>query len=252
MNEQRAFDRTFALEDIAIRSEGDGRTVDAYAAVFNREAEIVDWDGHFLEVIRPGAFRKTIQENGGRFKILFNHGRTIHGLSSERFGMPVGVPEDVHEDRRGLRTTYTLVKTELGDEVLELIRAGAIDAMSFSGRFMQSRFVKATAGRKLDLVERTEIALREFGPVVFPAYKQAAIVGVRAEDLAAYVQTLDAEGRAELRTLLDAQHSGTEPDPAATGTGPDPVATPPSEPPQHSARQLRELELDRLRLEVER
>ena len=41
-----AFVRNYPLEDITIRSGGDGRTVEAYAAVFNVDTEIHDHQGN--------------------------------------------------------------------------------------------------------------------------------------------------------------------------------------------------------------
>ena len=55
------FFRTYALEDIHIvraAQGGDGRTVEAYAAVFNDPAEIHDYEGHYIEVIDPAAFNQ--------------------------------------------------------------------------------------------------------------------------------------------------------------------------------------------------
>jgi hypothetical protein len=45
------FVRAWALDDIRIRSGGDGRTVEAYAAVFDTPTEVHDQDGHYNEVI---------------------------------------------------------------------------------------------------------------------------------------------------------------------------------------------------------
>ncbi len=56
------FSRAFPLEDIRIRSGSDGRTVEAYAAVFNSPAEIHDRDGHYLEQISPSGFNKAIAD----------------------------------------------------------------------------------------------------------------------------------------------------------------------------------------------
>src|SRR6266568_7666268 len=55
--------RLYPLEDIHIlRSAdgGDGRTVEAYAAVFGEPAEIQDHEGHYVEVIDPSAFNRAI------------------------------------------------------------------------------------------------------------------------------------------------------------------------------------------------
>src|SRR5258708_37506279 len=43
--------RSFPLQDIHVRSSGDGRTVEAYAAVFGVPAEVKDQSGHYMEDI---------------------------------------------------------------------------------------------------------------------------------------------------------------------------------------------------------
>jgi ribosomal protein L10 len=44
--------------------------------------------------------------------------------------------------------------------------------------------------------------MREYGPTPFPAYETAAILGVRAEDVAQVLANLDADQRAEIAGLL--------------------------------------------------
>jgi hypothetical protein len=44
--------------------------------------------------------------------------------------------------------------------------------------------------------------MREYGPTPFPAYETAAILGVRAEDVAQVLANLDADQRAEVASLL--------------------------------------------------
>ena len=188
--------RLYQLEDIHIlRSAdgGDGRTVEAYAAVFGQEAEIQDHEGHYIEVIEPTAFSRAIdhaQRARGGFpgsvKVLYNHGMTIQGTASERFSMPIGVPVDIRAEARGLLTRTRYSETPLADEVLENIRSGAITSQSFTGRIMRSdpqlrrgdRHRPDSTGA-LRTVRRTELGLREYGPVLWPAYSGAEILGVR-------------------------------------------------------------------------
>jgi len=188
--------RLYELEDIHIlRSAdgGDGRTVEAYAAVFGQEAEIKDHEGHYIEVIEPTAFSRAIdhaQRARGGFpgsvKVLYNHGMTINGTPSERFSMPIGVPVDIRAEARGLLTRTRYSETPLADEVLENIRAGSITSQSFTGRIMRSdpqlrrgdRHRPGSDGA-LRTVRRTELGLREYGPVLWPAYSGAEILGVR-------------------------------------------------------------------------
>jgi hypothetical protein len=62
------FVRSFPLQDISIRA-GDGRTVDAYATVFDTPAPIHDQDGDYIEVIDRRAFDRILPKlapSGGR------------------------------------------------------------------------------------------------------------------------------------------------------------------------------------------
>lgn len=179
MTDKPTFERSYALEDISIRA-GDGRTVTAYAAVFNVSAEVHDGEGHYREVLVRSSFDRTISQGAGRFQVLYNHGKDIYGNASERYSMPLGTPLEVRADGRGLLTVTRYAKTPLGDEVLELVRDGAINAQSFGGRFIRSQRVPSARG-ELPMVERLEVALREFGPTPFPVYSDAAVVGVRSE-----------------------------------------------------------------------
>lgn len=217
------FVRSFPLEDIRIRPEGDGRTVEAYAAVFDTPVEITDHDGTYLEQISRGAFNKTIADNGTRFGVLFNHGLTIYGTPSDRGSMPIGTPLEVRTDDRGVVTVTRYNKTPLADEALEGIRSGAITAQSFQGRFIASDRKAPRGGWRrasdgtLTTVTRTEIAMKEYGPAVFAAYPSAAITGVRSlPNLEEMTEDQRAELLAGLQTLL-----ATRTGPASDSPTPD-------------------------------
>lgn len=230
------FFRSFALEDIRIRSGGDGRTVEAYAAVFNTPAEIHDRDGHYLEQLDPRAFNKAIKDAapaGGRSgwltKVMFNHGRDMYGNSAAEYSMPIGTPVDIQADSRGLLTVTRYARTRVADDVLELIREGAITAQSFQGRFIRSDRDAPVGGfapderGDLTVVTRQEVSLVEYGPTPFPAYQEAAVVGVRAADLEQLIA-------ARIETFLATQRAGEASD-TPTGAVED-------EPPTHSPSYL--------------
>lgn len=187
----RACDRMFALEDLHIRAEGgDGRTVEAYAAAFNVRTEIQDQDGHYHEELPPTSFDRTIQHKApGGFRVLFNHGRTIDGSPNALATMPIGVPLEVKADGRGVFTATRYLDNPLADQVLDAIKHRAIKAQSFSGRFLKSvrSFPDGRRGGTLPLITRHEVDMREYGPAVFEAYPDAAILGTRAEQ---FVRTL--------------------------------------------------------------
>ncbi len=197
------FLRSYPLEDIRIlsRAQGseyaDGRTVEALIAVFDREAEIHDGQGHYKETIDRSAFNKAIADSrpqgsrqAWRTGVFYNHGMTLHGTPSDRFSIPLGSPVDIRVERSGdhygVLTVTRYNRTPLADEVLESIVSGDITGHSFTGRIIRSDpqrpprggFRRGTNG--LPVVKRLELGLGEYGPTPFPAYIDTAVVGVRS------------------------------------------------------------------------
>lgn len=194
-------DRSFAIRDATVRSDGDGRTVEAYCAAFNAPAEIHDQDGHYNEVMSPGSFDRTIAHNGTRFGVFYNHARTIYGTPDGALSVPIGVPAEAPTvDNHGVMTvTRYLDDNPLADAVLSAIKQGAINGQSFSGRFMKSTRTRASDRGGLPTIARNEVAMREYGPTPFPAYVEAKITGTRSAD--AYLLDLvsmDPDERADL------------------------------------------------------
>jgi len=233
--------RSFALDDIMIRSGGDGRTVEAYCAVFDTPAEITDRFGHYEEEIGRSSFTKTINDRGTRFGVFFNHGRTLFGTPSERGTMPIGSPiEPPRADGRGLLTVTRYNKTPQADDVLEAIRNGDITGQSFTGRIIRSSLptprggFRPGAGGSLQRVVRQEIALIEYGPTPVPAYDTPMMVGVRSQLEHLFGADLGADLAAEdLLRMIAAASTRTGPD-VAPGTPEAGAAT--EEPRQHSGR----------------
>jgi HK97 family phage prohead protease len=220
------FVRSFPLQDISIRAGGDGRTVDAYATVFDTPAPIHDKDGDYIEVIDRRAFDRILPKlapsgnrSGWRLGVFYNHGMTIHGTPSDRHSMPIGVPLEVKADDHGLFTRTRYHKGELADQVLEAIREGSLSGYSFSGAFHRSTPLVPRGGFRPDrtgnlpTVRRTESTLREYGPTPFPAYADADIIGVRSEQI-----------MAQLDHITELLRSG-----APLGDSPDFSAAPPDE-----------------------
>lgn len=194
--------RLYPLEDMHIlRSAdgGDGRTVEAYATVFETAAEIHDFEGHYAEVIDRSAFNRAIdhveRQRGGlsNVKVLYNHGRRLDGSASDKYSMPIGVPVMIRAEQRGLLTRTRYSETPTAEEILENIRSGAITSQSFTGRIVRSdpglglgETYRPRAGQ-LQTVRRMELGLREYGPVLWPAYSGAEILGVRMSVPGEYV-----------------------------------------------------------------
>lgn len=189
--------RYFTPPDLEIR--GDGRTVYGIAVPFDTEAHVRDARGPaYREVFRQGAFAKTITESGGRVKLLINHDR-------ER--LPIGKALELKEDRAGLIAQFRVSNTREGDEALELVRDGVLDA--FSVGFIPVKH------RGSELVERLEVKLREVSVVAFPAYDSALIGGVRIDP-----GTPESEAAAGTPGI---EAADTEPEPAEATRRLDPL-----------------------------
>lgn len=240
-------ERSFPLTDIEVSRAGDGRTVTAYVVPFDSPSMVYDdqfTPARHLETVSRSAFNKTVKDGtAAKAQVFFNHGKTLDGTPSERFSMPIGVPLDVRPDGKGLLTVTRYAKTDLGDEVLELIRDGAIRGHSFRGPVYNHT-------SKGGMVTLTECGLREYSPTPFPAYAEGTeIVSIRsASDLLDAAAELTAEERAALLALLNPDTPVEEADPdAASGTSDVTSPEEPSTVTDHPAG-----DIDLLKLENER
>jgi HK97 family phage prohead protease len=232
--------RSYALDDIRIRAGGDGRTVEAYMAVFDTPAEIRDQDGHYIETYSRTSFNKTIADNQGRgFPVVYHHGYTLAGTPSEVGSVPVGRSIEIRPDDKGVLTVARYNATDLADRVLESIRNGDIAGQSFSGMVIRSDPAVPRGGFRpnrdgtLRTVTRQEVRLLEFGPTPYPAFKEASILNVRTQKIVDMLSELDEdELSAYLRSLRN--------EPTTVDSTTETVAADPTEEPHelHSARSL--------------
>jgi len=235
---REAYARVFALDDIQVVSRakgGDGRTVEAYAAVFNVPKEIHDRNGDYTEVIHPTAFNRTLSQGAAtRSLYLYNHGLSVvDGRPEAMFQVPLGSPTSVTADGKGLRTVARLNRSALADATLEAVKAGDIKGYSFRGNAYRSEPAKTPRARKgeaLPTVTRMELSLQDFGPTPSPYYEEAAIVAVRSMPLLlSEINGLTESERVELlRALIGATPLGDPAAPPAADPAPGPEdPTPP-------------------------
>ncbi len=204
--------RSYALEDIEIQRGGDGRTVTAYAAMFNEPYEVRDQYGHYMEQIERSAFNRTLSHGTAlrNAVCLYNHGFTASGAPDMLGSVPLGTPLEIRAEPKGLLTITRYNKSQLADSVLEAIRAGDIKSQSFRGRIIRSspeRVPRVRSGQPLPTITRNELGLSDYGPTPFAVNQGAEIVAVRSRSmlqLATDLQQLDAEGRQELMRMLSA------------------------------------------------
>ena len=152
--------RSFGVElrDVA---PGGSRELYGYAALFNVESNPLDG---FNEIIMPGAFTKTLQENLD-LKCLWNHntdiplGRTPKTLS-------------VVEDDKGLAFTLQIPNTSYGKDLIELASLEIANQCSFGFFVVADEWLDRDGGL-LPLRRLHEITLLELSVMcVFPAYNE--------------------------------------------------------------------------------
>jgi HK97 family phage prohead protease len=148
--------------------------LNGHFAIFDRWTEIDSFfEGRFMERVAPGAFKKTFKENAGNIRCMFNHGR------DPTIGQKVlGTPRTLEEDSEGARYEVPLDETSFNRDLLPGLRGGQYGA-SFRFRVIREE-VNTKPGKSAynpaGIEERsiTECSVSEFGPVSFPAYKDAS------------------------------------------------------------------------------
>ncbi len=152
----------------------DGHVIEGYASLFGME----DRGG---DIVEAGAYTKSLaalEKDGRRVKMLWQHDPA----------QPIGVWEEVREDKRGLFVRGRLLDgITRGREAAHLLSAGAIDGLSIGYRTVVAR--KDDQGRRL----LKDLELWEVSLVTFPMLPEARIGGKG-----------DAPGEGILRDLADA------------------------------------------------
>ena len=146
----------------------DGTTIEGYASLFAK----ADQGG---DTVETGAYAASLQrsiQKGASIKMLWQHDPA----------QPIGVWDEVREDKRGLWVKgRILTEVAKGREAAALIGAGAIDGLSIGYRTVKSH-KNGKGGRLLSELELWEVSL-----VTFPMLPDAR-VGAKGDDPAA--QTL--------------------------------------------------------------
>ena len=115
-----------------------------------------------MDVITKGAYTKTIKENGERVKYLYQHDMM----------QPSGKMRELYEDDKGLVFVAEIAKTQLGRDVVELMKSGVITENSVGIMPIQKQ-------NKSDYREITEVKLYEISAVTLAANDQAKILDVK-------------------------------------------------------------------------
>jgi HK97 family phage prohead protease len=130
--------------------------ITGYGAIFDN----VDRGG---DVIKKGAFNKTISENGGSVIMVANHDQN----------KPIGRVTEMKEDATGLLFKGYLSKTDRAQEYKQLMKDGVVDSFSI-GYAVVKGDENNHGGRDL-----SELKLFEISPVAIPMNPEAKLLEVK-------------------------------------------------------------------------
>ena len=123
------------------------------------------------DIVVEGAFAKSIGKKGARaVKLLYQH----------RQDEPIGVFDEIIEDRRGLKVKGRLAMgTQRGREVYELMKLGALDGLSIGYRVDPKGVDYDEKGKRRYL---KSVDLMEISAVTFPMNPRARVQAVKGAD----------------------------------------------------------------------
>lgn len=145
---------------VEIRSNEDGPAkVVGYAAVFNRESEIL-WG--FREKVAPNAFDEADMRD---VRALFNHDANLL-LARTPNTLTLSV------DEKGLRYEFEIPNTSIGRDLHELMLRGDITQSSFGFTIAEDSWEEREGDIPMRTITKIE-RLYDVSPVTYPAYPDA-------------------------------------------------------------------------------
>ena len=152
---------------LEVRSTGelrsDGKKLHGYAAIYNSETDL----GGFVEVIRNGAFRKSL-ESASNIRALYHHqGDALLGTTRSK-------TLKLREDPHGLAFELDLPATTHGKDLAILVERGDVAGCSFGFRVRDGGDRWEQRGAQL-VRELLDVELSEVTLTADPAYADTSV-----------------------------------------------------------------------------
>ena len=159
-NNPNAEVRTFDVQDLELRMDGDKPTVVGYGAVFNSQSNDL---GGFREFIAPGAFDGRLEDD---VRFLVNHDANLILARTTNGTLRLSV------DEKGLRYEADLPNTSTARDLMELLKNGTISQSSFAFTVEEDSW-EVKDGMNIRTIDKVS-QLFDVSSVVFPAYSSAS------------------------------------------------------------------------------
>ena len=172
LQEEKKVERRFLTMEVECRDaeEGDGRTVEGYAAVFDTDADL----GSFTEQIERGAFDAALQDPQLDVAALFNHDQN-QILARNRAGEG---SLKLWTDDKGLKYRFKLGDQSYAQDLAINLRMGLVNQSSFAFSIKEDEW-SMRDGRDHRVIK--DVRLHDISPVVFAAYGEATAASIRSQ-----------------------------------------------------------------------
>jgi len=151
--------RTFDVQDLELRMDGDKQTVVGYGAVFNSMSNDL---GGFREFIAPNAFEGRLKDD---VRFLINHeGMPLARTTNGTLRLSV--------DEKGLRYEADMPNTSTARDLMELLKNGTISQSSFAFTVEEDSW-EVKDGMNIRTIDKVS-QLYDVSSVTYPAYNSAS------------------------------------------------------------------------------
>ena len=152
--------RTFDVQDLELRMDGDKPTVVGYGAVFNSMSNDL---GGFREFIAPDAFEGRLEDD---VRFLVNHDANLILARTTNGTLRLSV------DEKGLRYEADMPNTSSARDLMELLKNGTISQSSFAFTVEEDSW-EVKDGMNIRTIDKVS-QLYDVSSVTYPAYNQAS------------------------------------------------------------------------------
>ena len=152
--------RTFDVQDLELRMDGDKPTVVGYGAVFNSMSNDL---GGFREFIAPNAFEGRLEDD---VRFLINHDANLILARTTNGTLRLSV------DEKGLRYEADMPNTSTARDLMELLKNGTISQSSFAFTVEEDSW-EVKDGMNIRTIDKVS-QLYDVSSVTYPAYNSAS------------------------------------------------------------------------------
>jgi Escherichia/Staphylococcus phage prohead protease len=162
--------RMYVTEFRAVKQDNQPTKLVGYAAVFDQPADL----GYFTEVVKPGAFTRTLRE-GADVRALFNHDPN-YVLGRSKDGGKTGTLS-LAEDATGLKFEVEMPDTQVARDLMTLVDRGDVAECSFGFIVREQNWNAVTDadGDTQEIREILDVDLLDVSAVTYPAYSGTSV-----------------------------------------------------------------------------